>query len=195
MPATSVTPSPAPVLAGCALGVAALVADAASGRARFALVGVALMTLALALTSAQAARAGVGRPARTGRLAARAATAASLFVAAFLASVGVLERGGPQVTGSAVFAAGVAVMSVVLLAVLPLALLVLGRAVVQDRRLDVGVRAMPWTLLLVVLLAVVAVAVTDGGQERWLQAASAAAAGAVLTGFSTGLSRAASRLP
>lgn len=180
---------PATVLAGCLLGVAALVADAASGEARLALVGLVAMAVALAMTLTQAVRSQVGRPWRTSRLAARAGRAACVFVAASLASVGGLERMGPQVTQSAVFAAGVAVLSVVLLVVLPLALVVFGGCVLQDRRLGGCVRVLPWTLLLVVAAAVVALAVTDGGLELWLHAAAVAAAGAALVGFSAGVSR------
>jgi hypothetical protein len=111
-------------------------------------------------------------------------------VATFLASVGVLERMGPEVTGSAAFAVGVAGMSLLLLVVLPLALVVFGWGVLQDRRLGRCMRVLPGALLLVVVVAAVAVAVTDGSQELWLQAAAVAAAGATLTGFSAGLSRA-----
>lgn len=118
--ATSVLSSPAAVLVTCLVALAALVADAASGEAELAIVGVAAMALALAMTMTEALRADVGRPSRTTRRAAATARAASVLVAAFLACVGVLERSGPQVTSSAAFAAGVAVMSVLLLVVLPL---------------------------------------------------------------------------
>jgi hypothetical protein len=147
------------------------------------------MTLALAITLTQAVWARVGRPWRVTRLAARAGTASSLFVATFLAGVGVLERMGPEVMESTVVAAGVAVMSVLLLVVLPLSLVAFGWGVWKDQRLSGRMRALPWTLLVVVAAGAVAVAVTDGGQELWLQASAVALAGATLTGFSAGLSR------
>lgn len=191
--ATSVLSSPAAVLVSCLVALAALVADAASGEAQLAIVGVAAMALALAVTMTQALRADVGRPSRTTRRAAATARAASVVVAAFLACVGVLERSGPQVTSSAAFAAGVAVMSVLLLVVLPLALVVVGWGVLRDRRLGAGTRMLPWLLVLVVAGSAVAVALTGGSRELWLQTAGVAAAGAALTGLSAGLSRATGR--
>jgi hypothetical protein len=185
----------ASVLASSLLAVAAVVADAVSGEARLGLIGIVLLALALAITLTQAVRARVGRLWRMTRLAARAGTASSLFVATFLACVGVLERMGPEVMGSTVVTAGVAVMSVLLLVALPLALVVFGWGVWKDRRLSGRMRVLPWTLLVIVAVGAVALAVTDGSQELWLQAAAAAVAGATLTGFSAGLSRRSSAGP
>jgi hypothetical protein len=185
---------PAAVLACTVLAVAAMVADAVSGEARLGLVGLAAMALALALVLWQAERARVGRPRRVSRLAARTGTASSLVVATSLSVVGVLERLGPEVTDSAAFAAGVAVLSVLLLVVLPLALVVFGWVVWRDRRLDGGLRVLPGIVLLVVALAAVAVALTDGRRELWLHAAAVAVAGAALSSFSAGSSRAGDRL-
>lgn len=182
--------SPVTVPVGCLAGSAAFIADASSGEADLGLVGVAVMTVALAVTLTQTTRAGVGRPWRTSRLAATTGTAACLFVAAFLSSVGVLERVGPQVTSSAPFAAGVAAMSVVLLVVLPLALVLFACGVSQDRRLDGWMRVLPGALVLVVAVTAVTVAVAGGDPESWLQAAAAAVVGALLTSFSAGLPRA-----
>ena len=182
--------SPA-VLVACLLGSAASVADAASDQADLGLAGVVFMAVALAVTLMQAVRARVGRPSRTSRLAATTAASGSLVVAAFLASVGVLERMGPQVTSSTAFAAGVTGMSVVLFVVLPLSLGVFGWAVSQDRRLGAWMRVLPWVLLLVTAGAGVTVAVTAGSLELWFQAAATAVVGALLTGFSAGSSRAA----
>jgi hypothetical protein len=153
------------------------------------------MTVALASTLVQAVRARIGRPWRRSRRAAAVGTAASLFVAAFLSSVGVLERMGPQVTGSAAFGAGVAMMSVTLLIVLPLALVVFAWGVSQDRRLAGWVRALPWAVMLVVALTAVTVAVARGSQELWSQAVAAVVASALLTGFSAGVSTSRDRHP
>ena len=181
--------APAPVFALSLLALTAVTVDAVTGEARLVLGSLVLLGLALAVTMAQSLAAGAGRPERTSRLAARAAVGASLFVAAFLALVGVLERTAADVVESTAVAAGVALMSVLLLVVLPLALAVLGWCVWQDRRLTRSARVLPGTLLLVVLTAVAASLATDGTQERWLQAVAVAAAGAVLTGFSGGLPR------
>ena len=182
--------SAAPVVVSSALGVAALLLDAVSGEARLGLLGVALLSLALAGTSMQVVRARVGRPQARTRLAARTAAGSSLFVATFLSAVGVVERTGPAGVENPVFAAGVAVLSVVLLVVLPVALVVLGRGVAGDRRLRMPVRMLPSAVPVVVATACVAVAVTDGRQELWACVAAGAAAGAALTGFSAGLARA-----
>ena len=181
------------VVVSSLLGVAALLVDAVSGEARLGLVGVALLSLALAGSAVQVVRARVGRPQATTRVAARTAAGSSLFVATFLSAVGVVERTGPEAVQSPVFAAGVAVMSVVLLVVLPLALVVLARGVAGDRRLRRQVRLLPSAVPVVVATACVAVAVTDGRQELWACVVAGAAAGAALTGFSAGLTRARSR--
>jgi hypothetical protein len=182
--------SPATVLVACLGGGTAFVADAVAGQAAFGLVGLAVMALALALSLTQAVRTRVGRPWRTTRRAAVAGGAACLFVAAFLSSVGVLERLGPQATSSALFAAGVAVMSVVLLIVLPVSLVVFGWGVSRDARLEGWMRVLPWALLLVVALGAAVVAVTRESVELWLQAAAVAVVGALLTAFSAGVSSA-----
>ena len=183
----------APVVVSSVLGVAVLLADAVSGQGRLGLVGVALLSLALAGSSMQVVRARVGRPLATTRLAARTAAGSSLFVATFLSAVGVVERTGPEAVDSPVFAAGVAVMSVVLLVVLPLSLVVLARGLVRDRRLPTSLRLLPSAVLFVAAAACVAVAVTDGRQELWACVVAGAAAGAALTGLSVGLARARSR--
>ena len=183
----------APVVVSSALGVAALLVDAVSGEGRLGLVGVALLSLALAGSSLQVVRARVGRPQARTRLAARTAAGSSLFVATFLSAVGVVEQTGPEAVQSPVFAAGVAVTSVVLLVVLPLALVVLARGVAADQRLRRQVRLLPSAVPVVVAAAGVAVAVTDGRQELWACVVAGAAAGAALTGLSVGLSGVRSR--
>jgi arginine exporter protein ArgO len=173
------------------VATAAVVTDAVSSEADVGLVGIALVSAAAAVTLRQALRGRAGRPERTSRRAAATGSAAALFVAAFLSSVGVLERLGPEVTGSAAFAVGVAAMSVVLLVVLPLALVAFSWTVSRDRRLGWSTRVLPWAFVSVVAVGAVAVAVTSGGPESWLQAAAVATASAVLAGLSSGLSRAA----
>ena len=111
-------------------------------------------------------------------------TAASLVVSAFLASVGVLERMGPEVTASAPFALGVAGMSVLLLVVLPLALVVFGWTVARDARLASWVRVLPGATVTVLAATAVTAALVDGGRELWLQATAVAVSGALLTAFS-----------
>jgi hypothetical protein len=164
--------SPLPVLLCGLLATAAFGADAALGEANLELAGFALMALSLALALAQAQWAHVGSPWRMSRLAAATGTAASLFVAAFLSSVGVLERMGPQVTNSAVFGAGVAGMSVIFLIVLPVALVVFSWGVFQDRRLSGWLRRLPWAIVVVVVLEALAVAGTEGSGQLWLQVAA-----------------------
>lgn len=178
---------PGAVLALVLAGAAAFLADALSGRAGPALGGTALLALALAVTLRQARSAGVGQPERTGRRAAATATASSVFVAAFLSCVGPLERLRPEVTDSVVFASAVAVMSVVLLVVLPLSLLAFGWAVARDRRLERQVRALPSALVLLLAVTAASAAVADGRPELWLQAGAAVVAGVLLTVFSAGV--------
>ena len=177
------------VLLCCLLATVVFATDAAWGEGSLGLAGLTLMVSALALTLTLALWARVGRPWRMTRRAAATARAASVFVAAFLASVGVLERMGPDVTSSAAFGAGVAASSGILLVVLPLALVAFGWGVFQDRRLSRWMRVLPWALVLVIALTGVAVTATSGSDESWWQAAGVVVVGALLTGFSAGLER------
>jgi hypothetical protein len=179
--------SPQAVLVLSLLACAAFVADAVSSASRFGLLGLAALGVSVALTLRQALRAHVGRPWRTSRRAASAGTAASLVVSVFLASVGVLERMGPEVTGSGLFALGVAGMSVLLIVVLPLALVVFGWTVARDPRLTWWVRVLPGATVTVLAATSVTAALIEGRQEFWLQASAVFVSGALLTAFSVGL--------
>jgi hypothetical protein len=94
---------------------------------------------------------------------------------------------GPEVTGSGLFALGVAGMSVLLLVVLPLALVIFGWTVARDPRLTGWLRVLPGATVTVLAATSVAAAMIGGGRELWLQATAVIVSGALLTAFSTGV--------